>query len=126
MCWERAQGHEVHLAVGRDSNTTDLDGVFQIHQLSALVRSVNPRLDLAARSQIRQLVGSQRFDVLHSHQSKAGVLGREAARGKVPTLLHTVHMSPFGPGYAPLASAAFATAERFCARFTNVIICVGE
>jgi glycosyltransferase involved in cell wall biosynthesis len=123
--WQRAQGHEVHLAVGRDSDEANLPGDIPIHRVAALVRPVRPHLDVLARWQINSLLVKSNFDVLHTHQSKAGVLGRHAARGKVRATLHTVHMSSFGPGYAPLASAVFKATERYCARFTDTIICVG-
>lgn len=126
MEWERAAGHEVHLAVGRDSDPSAVPEGIEVHELSALVRSIHPLRDLQARRQVRQLLGHREFDICHTHQSKAGVVGREAARGQVPVILHTIHMSPFGPGYSPVASAAFSAAERFCARFTDRIISVGE
>lgn len=126
MRWEQGTGHEVHLAFGRDSDRPAVPEDVLVHELPTLVRSVRPLRDLRARRQIQQLLDRGHFDVLHTHQSKAGVVGREAARKRVPILVHTVHMSSFGPGYSPIASAAFVAAERYCARFTDVIVCVGE
>jgi len=126
MAWEQSAGHEVHLAMGRDSDPLAVPDGIAVHELPALVRSIHPPLDFRARRQVGQLLGHRAFDVCHTHQSKAGVVGREAARGRVAVILHTVHMAPFGPGYSPVASAAFSAAERFCARFTDRIITVGE
>ncbi len=126
MEWERSAGNEVHLAVGRDSDPTGVPDGIEVHEIPALVRSIQPAFDFRARRQVQQLLGHRAFDVCHTHQSKAGVVGREAARGRVPVILHTVHMAPFGPGYSPVDSAAFSAAERFCARFTDRIISVGE
>ncbi|MEX2445728.1 MAG: glycosyltransferase, partial [Dehalococcoidia bacterium] len=134
MRWEREQGHEVHLAVGGESDEavggeSDERGVpddIEVHRLPSLVRAISPRADLRARQEVCDLLTSTPFDVLHTHQSKAGVVGRIAGRGRVPVTVHTVHTASFGPGSSMLASVAFPTAERVCARFTNLIVCVGE
>lgn len=126
MRWELDHGHEVHLAVGRESNVDGLPAGIVVHPVPALMRPVNLRKDAAARQQVKRLLTEHDFEVLHTHQSKAGVIGREAARGRVPIVFHTVHMSAFGAGYPPIASAAFTLAERFAARYTSAIVCVGE
>lgn len=126
IAWELSHGHEVHLAVGRDS----LDGEFPpgavAHVIPELVRSVSPVHDVRALLALRRLIGDGRFDVVHTHQSKAGVLGRLAARNRVPVILHTIHMASFGPAYNSLASIGFAIAERRCASFTTRIVSVGR
>ena len=48
--------------------------------MPALVREVNPRQDALALLQLTRLMRRGRFDVVHTHSSKAGVLGRLAAR----------------------------------------------
>lgn len=123
---QQADGHEVHLAVGRDSMVADFPPDLPVHEIPELVRSISPASDLAAVRRLRRLIDRERYDVVHTHQSKAGVVGRVAARGRVPQVIHTVHMASFGPGYGRAASTIFLRAERACARFTNVIVCVGD
>ena len=124
--WELDQGFEVHLAVGRDSLDSELPHGAVAHVIPDLVRSVSPIRDIRALRQLRRLVRRYSFDVVHTHQSKAGVLGRLAARGTAPVILHTIHMASFGPAYNPVASMGFQVAERYCAPWTTRIISVGR
>lgn len=124
--WEIAQGHEVHLAVGPDSLPTEVPIGAVTHLVPDLVREISPLRDLTAFRQLRSLVADGAYDIVHTHQSKAGILGRLAARGRAPVLVHTIHMASFGPAYGRVASALFVIAERWCARFTTRIVAVGN
>ena len=123
--WEVRQGHEVHLAVGRDSLVSEMPAGVTPHLVPELVRAISPVGDPAAYVALRRLIRRGRFDLVHTHQSKAGVIGRLAARGNAGRIVHTIHMASFGPAYNPVASASFLAAERLCARFTDRIVCVG-
>ena len=90
------------------------------------MREVSPLKDQRALRQLRSLISRERYDVVHTHQSKAGVLGRLAARGRSRRMVHTIHMASFGPSYGRIGSATFKQAERFCAQFTDVIVSVGQ
>jgi glycosyltransferase involved in cell wall biosynthesis len=91
-----------------------------------LVRPVAPISDLRALMALRAAVRSFRPHVVHTHSSKAGILGRFAARlGGVPAV-HTVH----GYGFTPLQSApkrfVFRSAEKLLARVTDHFVTVSE
>jgi len=124
--YQVAAGHAVHLAVGRDSDVNGLPNDLHVHVIPSLVRAIDPVRDLAALRELRSLIRGHRFDIVHTHQSKAGVIGRVAARGIAPVTVHTVHMASFGPAYNRLASSFFLQAEQVCARFTDVIVTVGS
>lgn len=125
--WEAEQGDDVHLAAGTLVAAGSLIApAVTLHHVPELVRSVSPPRDVAGILALRRLIRSGDFDVIHTHQSKAGVLGRLAARGTGLTVAHTVHMASFGPGYGHLASAMYLTAERCCAPITDVFVSVGE
>src|SRR5437763_16414839 len=96
---ELERGFEVHVAVGTSDLRTDFPPGVRLYPLPDLVRAVSPAADRRALNRIKSLIRTERFDVVHTHQSKAGALGRAAARGLVPVVLHTVHMSSFGPAY---------------------------
>lgn len=77
-------------------------------------RRISPHRDLRAYLHLCELMREHRPTVVHTHSSKAGVLGRFAARAtRVPTVVHTVHGLPFGYGkwipnlfYPPIERAA--------------------
>lgn len=126
VAYELARGHEVHIALGADSEHWQLPPGVEVHRVGALRRELRPWLDGLALAELRRLCTAHRFDVVHTHQSKAGILGRIAARSAAPVIVHTVHMASFGPGYARAASFAYSQAERYVGRFTDIVVTVGE
>lgn len=62
------------------------------YPVDILVRNINLKNDILAYRHIRKLVKMIEPDVVHCHSSKAGVLGRLAAKlGRVKTILYTPH-----------------------------------
>ena len=91
-----------------------------------LVRPVAPISDLRALAALRAAVRSFRPQVVHTHSSKAGILGRLAARFEDVPAVHTVH----GFGFTPLQPAPkrflFRSAEKVMARSTDHFVTVSE
>ncbi len=57
-----------------------------------LARPVRPLADFQAYQQLRQMLREMKPDIVHTHSSKAGILGRLAASSEnVPVILHTYH-----------------------------------
>jgi glycosyltransferase involved in cell wall biosynthesis len=66
-------------------------------------------------------------DVVHTHSSKAGLLGRAAAaKAGVPVIVHTVHGPPFHRYERWWRNRLYIAAERWAARRTTAFICVSE
>ena len=88
---------------------------------------VNPPWDLVAVARLAALLRRRRADVVHTHSSKAGIVGRLAARlARVPAIVHTVHGWSFhGEQPRPL-SALYRALERAAGAITDRIVVVAE
>ena len=93
----------------------------------ALHRSIRPWSDLRALLELIRLFRSERPDVVHTHSSKAGLVGRLAARlAGVPVVVHTVHGWSFHDGMSPLARKVAIALERLAARWTTRLVVVSR
>ncbi len=123
------RGHEVILLHGRDvmpENARRFAPGAELIEAPNLVRSLNPIRDVAAYREIRKILVERQPDVVHTHQSKAGIIGRlAAASAGVPLVVHGVHILPF-LGVGPLQRAGYLLAERHVARMTDGFIHVSE
>lgn len=145
-------GHEVHLAFGpiygpegsmlprvEAFNAAHPQRPIVIHEVPDLVREISPLRDLRCLGQLRALIQQIRPDVVHTHSSKAGILGRWAAwTATKPTrpecIVHTIHGPPWMPVEGGTLSRAkiamsnqiFVLAERFAAKRCHAIISVAD
>jgi glycosyltransferase involved in cell wall biosynthesis len=89
-------------------------------------RRINPWRDLAGLVELVRLFRRERPDILHANSSKAGVLGRLAARvAGVPIRIFTVHGWAFS-AYSGLKGRLYFWGDRMVAPLTTVTICVSE
>lgn len=124
--WELAHGWDVHVAVGDFEYQPNMPANVATHIVPHLVRRVTPLTDMRAARALRRLIRDENFDVVHTHQSKAGILGRIAAWHRSPVIVHTVHMPSFGPAYSWYSSTLYRGVERLCAHATDRFVTVGE
>lgn len=97
------------------------------HFVPTLDRPLHPRRDLAAYRQLRRLFRQHEFDLIHTHSSKAGFLGRLAARhAGVPHAVHHVHGFAFHEGTPPLKRRFYEALERFAAGYCDRVIFVNH
>lgn len=97
-----------------------------------LVREVRPGLDFAAlnklrRMLVREIKSSNLPVIVHTHSSKAGILGRWAAKlAGVPTIIHTFHGFGFNDFQPWTKKSIFILAEWMTARITDRFIAVSK
>ena len=124
-----SRGHEVILLHGRDvmpENANRFAPGAELIEAPDLVRSLNPARDIAAFREIRRILARIRPDVVHTHQSKAGIIGRlAAASAQVPLIVHGVHILPF-LGVGRVEKTAYLWAERGVAQLTHGFIHVSD
>jgi glycosyltransferase involved in cell wall biosynthesis len=91
-----------------------------------LVHPIAPLEDTRAIWEISKLVRSCKADLVHAHTSKAGLVGRLAARLAGAPAVFTAHTWCFSEGTSWKWRLAGIPAERVAARFTSAIINVSE
>jgi len=102
-------------------------GGYAFIEIPELVRAVRPWTDLRARRRLAALYRDLRPDVVHTHSSKAGILGRLAAEdARVPHVVHTIHGMSFNRTQPALTRWLYALAERRVARHTHAIVTVAD
>jgi glycosyltransferase involved in cell wall biosynthesis len=96
-------------------------------RIPELVRAPHPIKDLIALRRLCALIRRDRYDIVHTHTTKAGLLGRLAARlMRVPVVVHTPHGHAFHDYLNSGGSEALKWVERALARWTHRIICLTE
>ena len=92
-----------------------------------LTRPLNLILDIFALINIYIIYRCNRFKIIHTHSSKAGIIGRWAALfARMPVIIHTVHGWSFHDYQNPLKKRSFILLEKITAIFTTKIICVSK
>lgn len=88
---------------------------------------VNPIKDILALLEIRRYIKKNKITIVHTHSSKAGIVGRWAAYfSGVKTIVHTVHGWPFNEYQAPWLRALYIWLERISCGLTSRIIVVSR
>jgi glycosyltransferase involved in cell wall biosynthesis len=117
-----------HLVLGREAEADlawrDVRPA-SITVVPTLVRRPSPLLDLATVARLLRLIGGNRYDLVITHQSKAGVLARTAAKMRRVPVIHSLSMANFGPGYPAWQTRIFRFIEARLAGTTAAYVVVG-
>jgi len=97
----------------------------RVELLPCLKHPISPLHDLQALLRLRAYFKTRRIDLVHTHSSKAGIVGRAAARlAGVPVVVHTIHGWSFNPTQPAWMRIAFAGLERWAAAATDRLVAV--
>jgi glycosyltransferase involved in cell wall biosynthesis len=92
-----------------------------------LERPIRPVKDILALFFIYRFIKNNNIDIVHTHSSKAGILGRLAAKAAgVKTIIHTVHGWSFHDYQPGLVYYFYLFLENLCAYFSSAIILVSQ
>lgn len=95
--------------------------------LPEMGRSINPFSDLTAFWKLYRLIRKGRYHIVHTHSSKAGVLGRLAAwLAGTPIIVHTLHSLVFHDYQPWIVNRAWWVAKKLCAPVTDFYISVSD
>ena len=124
----RLAGHDAIVLIGGEGPVTRelRDKGVPYESLRYLGREISPTDDLRGFWELRQALKRLRPDLVSTHTSKAGVLGRLAARSLGIPVIYTAHGWAFTDGIAPGKAWAYRWAERVAAPFGDKIITVSE
>jgi len=95
----------------------------KILTFAGLVRRVSPVKDWTVLFALWRLFRRERPAIVHTHTSKAGILGRWAAwLAGVPVLVHTPHGHVFWGYFGPAKTRVFILLERLTALITDRLV----
>ena len=126
MAWELEAGLRVHLAFGQESDVSGLTPRILFHRQPHLVREISFARDIRAVAGLRTLIRATGAKVVHTHQAKAGIVGRSAAFRQRVATVHWVHGPSFGQGYPTALSVLYRKAEEMADQLTSNWVFVGE
>ena len=120
----------VHLICGPGGMLDDeAKGIKNINLvfMQELIHPIHPIIDLIAYIMLIKYFEKNQIDIVHTHSSKAGLLGRLAAVSakNKPAVFHTVHGFPFHEYQNLAAHFMYVMLERFAGQFTKKFIAVG-
>ena len=92
-----------------------------------MMREINFKNDYAAYNKIKKIIQEFKPDIVHTHASKAGTLGRLAAVAcNVPIIVHTFHGHVFHSYFGKLKTTFYKNIERYLAKKSTAIIAISE
>jgi len=121
--------YAVDLAVGGESDANFLNNgaPYNLILLNDLKRNIHPWRDIKTLFEIYRLIKKNRYDIVHTHTAKAGVLGRIAAfMAGTPVIIHTLHGITFHRLLKGYTRWLYIFLEKLCSYFTDIFITVGE
>lgn len=99
----------------------------KIHFLKSMVRPVRPWKDLFCLIQLIHILKKEKLDIVHTHSSKAGILGRIAAWiAGTPIIIHSIHGFGFNPYQKSFVRWLFVILEKWIAKITHTLIAVSS
>jgi glycosyltransferase involved in cell wall biosynthesis len=92
-----------------------------------LRRSINPLADYYAYKKIKKIIKEFKPDIVHTHASKAGAIGRLAAAScNVSVVVHTFHGHVFKGYFSGFKTSFFKMIERYLAKKSSAIVAISE
>lgn len=122
------------LLVGGANDSSEKNSEYIVKQLGIepfiipeMKREISPKDDYVAYGKLKKLIKEFKPDIVHTHASKAGALGRQAALSmEVPVVLHTFHGHVFDSYFSRYKASLYKTVEKYLAKRSNCIVAISE
>lgn len=122
------------LLVGGVNGNSEKNSQYIVNQLGikpgvipSMRREISPPDDYRAYKEIVNIIRAFKPDIVHTHASKAGALGRLAAiHQDVPVIVHTFHGHVFESYFGPLKASFYQKVEQYFAKHSNRIIAISD
>jgi glycosyltransferase involved in cell wall biosynthesis len=113
---------------GEDSSLYIPEGLrLKPRVLNQFQREINLKADYAAYKEIKKIIREFKPDIVHTHASKAGAIGRLAAiHCKVPIIIHTFHGHVFHSYFGKFKTNFYKIIERYLAKHSTAIIAISN
>ena len=126
-------GHQVVLLTGEETGeegnllTSQIEEGLKVVKIPSLKRNLSFLDDYRAYRYLKLFFKENHFDVVHTHSSKAGLLGRLAAyKSGIACVVHTIHGLPFHSYEKWYRNRLYILAERFAAKYCHKIFSVAD
>lgn len=121
-------GHQVLVFIGGTGPVTEqfASAGIDFHSLEFLGRPVRPMRDVRAFLELKRALQDWRPDLVSTHTSKAGWLGRAACAAPGIPAIYTPHGWTITNRLGRAAGAVYTLAERIAAPWSAAIVCVSE
>jgi glycosyltransferase involved in cell wall biosynthesis len=130
-------GHDVTLitgpAIGPEGSLMERarSTGYRVEVIDEMRRAILPGKDYRSYRRMIELIRQINPDIVHTHSSKAGIIGRWAAykargKNKTPAIIHTIHGLAFTASTRASINYAYKLAEKYTAPITDKIACVAD
>lgn len=124
-------GHDVTLitgpALGPEGSMIERAKAYgyRVIVLDEMVRSIKPWTDYRVYRKLIKTLREINPDIVHTHSSKAGIIGRWAAhRAGCRAIVHTIHGLAFTASTSAVVNGVYRQLEKITAPITHKIVCV--
>jgi glycosyltransferase involved in cell wall biosynthesis len=130
---QHARGHEVTLItgppIGPEGSLMDRakSAGYRVEIIDDMRRSIHPARDFRTYQQLKRRLAEIQPDIVHTHSSKAGIIGRRAAHAaQCLAIIHTIHGLAFTASTSQLVNHGYKMLESWVVPITDKIVCVAD
>jgi glycosyltransferase involved in cell wall biosynthesis len=117
------KGYQIHIISDQEGYDAELMEQYEfVTRFVKMDRSIHPFRDIRSIIQLYRLLKREKYEIVHTHTAKAGIIGRIAAKwAKIPLIIHTSHGLPFYQGQSKIKNFMYKALEKIGSFFCDAI-----